>query len=489
MTDFMAEETLDRFGDVTAVVVGDVMLDSWLRGHSSRMAQEAPVPVVTLEQIEEQPGGAANTAANLAALGARVHMLGVTGADPAGATLNAILGGLDIDGLVIARSRRTSVKRRVFTDGQIVARYDEEDGAPIPESAERELIERIRRLVADADVVIACDYGGGVCTPAVRQALRESTSGESASGESASGESRVLVVDAHDVARWRGSRPRAVLPNYREVQRLLGETGNGDRPGFLSSRSDRLLAATGAELVVTTLDGEGTLLHRRGREPYRTYATPAPDTMSIGAGDTFTAAFALGLASGAAPETAADIAQAAASVVVRRAGTAVCTRDDLQRALRPDTALPPDRLAACLAREREQGRRIVFTNGCFDVLHRGHVAYLEEAARLGDVLVVAVNGDDGVARLKGRGRPINHCEDRVAVLAALGCVDYITVFEEDSPVELLTLVRPDLYVKGGDYHPDLLPEAELVRRLGGEVRVLSYVPERSTTAIVNRIRG
>ncbi|MFC0864227.1 D-glycero-beta-D-manno-heptose 1-phosphate adenylyltransferase [Sphaerimonospora cavernae] len=483
MTDFRAEETLDRFGDVTAVVVGDVMLDSWLRGHSSRMAQEAPVPVVSVEEIEEQPGGAANAAANLAALGARVHMVGVTGADPAGATLGAILGGLGVDGLVVVGSRRTSVKRRVLTDGQIVARYDEEDCSPIPESAERELIERITRLAANADVVVACDYGGGVCTPAVRQALRESASRESAAG------GRVLVVDAHDVASWRDSRPSVVLPNYREVQRLLGENGDGDRPAFLSSRSDRLLAATGAELVVTTLDGEGTLLHRRGREPYRTFATPAPDTMSIGAGDTFTAAFALGLAAGAAPEAAADIAQAAASVVVRRAGTAVCGHDDLRRALRPDAALPPDRLVACLAREREQGRRIVFTNGCFDVLHRGHVAYLEEAARLGDVLVVAVNGDAGVARLKGRSRPINHCEDRVAVLAALGCVDYITVFEEDSPAELLTLVRPDLYVKGGDYHPDLLPEAELVRRLGGEVRVLSYVPERSTTAIVNRIRG
>ncbi len=148
-----------------------------------------------------------------------------------------------------------------------------------------------------------------------------------------------------------------------------------------------------------------------------------------------------------------------------------------------------DRLAACLERDRAEGKRIVFTNGCFDVLHRGHVACLEEAARLGDVLVVAVNSDDGVARLKGPQRPINRCEDRVAVLAALGCVDYITVFDEDSPTELLRLVRPEVYVKGGDYHPDLLPEADLVRELGGEVRVLGYVPDRSTTAIVNRIRG
>ncbi|WP_036331446.1 D-glycero-beta-D-manno-heptose 1-phosphate adenylyltransferase [Microbispora sp. ATCC PTA-5024] len=481
----MTEETLDRFGDVTAVVVGDVMLDSWLRGRSRRMAQEAPVPVVTVEQTEEQPGGAANTAANLAALGARVHMVGVTGADPAGATLTAALGRLGIDGLITVRGRRTAVKRRVLTDGQIVARYDEEDDAPLPEAAERELIDRIARLAAAADVIVACDYAGGVCTPAVRRALCDLSAGRGNGSRGAP----MLIVDAHDVGPWRDCLPKAVLPNYAEVQRLLGETGDHDRIGFLTSRSARLLEATCAELVVTTLDGQGTLLHRRGREPHRTHATPVSDAMSIGAGDTFTAAFALSLAAGAPPEEAADVAQAAAGVVVRRPGTGVCTSEDLQQALRPDAALPYDRLAAFVERHRREGRRIVFTNGCFDVLHRGHVACLEEAARLGDVLIVAVNSDAGVARLKGPERPINRCEDRVAVLAALGCVDHIAVFDEDSPVELLRLVCPDVYVKGGDYHPDLLPEADLVRELGGEVRVLGYVPDRSTTAIVNRIRG
>ncbi|MCT9933470.1 D-glycero-beta-D-manno-heptose 1-phosphate adenylyltransferase [Planotetraspora sp. A-T 1434] len=476
----MTEETLNRFGDVTAVVVGDVMLDSWLRGHSDRMAQEAPVPVVAVEEIEDQPGGAANAAVNLAALGARVHLVGVTGADPAGATLNATLGRLDIEGLVIVRSRRTSVKRRVLTDGRIVARYDEEDGSPLSEAAERGMIDQLVTLAAGADVIIACDYGGGVCTPAVRQVVCELTQG---------GRGPILVVDAHDAGRWRDCHAKAVLPNYAEVARLLGENGHADRVGFLSAQSERLLDATGAESVVTTLDDEGTLLHRWGREPYRTHATPAPDTMSIGAGDTFTATFALCLAVGTDEETAADVAQAAASVVVNRPGTAVCTREDLLGVLRPDIALSPDQLAGRIARDRAEGRRVVFTNGCFDVLHRGHVACLEEAARLGDVLVVAVNSDDGVARLKGSGRPINTCEDRVAVLAALGCVDYIAVFDEDSPEELLRLVRPDLYVKGGDYHPAMVPEADLVRELGGEVRVLGYVPDLSTTAIVNRIRG
>jgi rfaE bifunctional protein nucleotidyltransferase chain/domain len=299
----------------------------------------------------------------------------------------------------------------------------------------------------------------------------------------------ILVVDAHDVAAWRDCRPTAVLPNYAEVRRLLGEGDDHDRVAFLSARSEDLIEATGAGLVVTTLDGEGTLLHRRGREPHRTYATPAPDTMSIGAGDTFTAAFSLALAAGAEPERAADIGQAAASVVVRRQGTAACSHEDLLQALRPDTALPPERLAACLERDRAAGKRIVFTNGCFDVLHRGHIAYLNQAKRLGDVLVVAVNDDSGVRRLKGPGRPVNSAADRAAVLAALSCVDHVTTFSADTTAGLITRLRPDVYAKGGDYTPAMLPETPVVRACGGEVRILDYLPDRSTTSVINRIRA
>lgn len=466
---------IERFAKLRAVVVGDVMLDSWLRGPATRMAQEAPVPVVRVEHTEEAPGGAANTAVNLAALGATVHMLGVVGDDRPGRVLARLLRRHGVTGLLTG-GRRTAVKRRLMAGGQLVARYDEEDRTPIDDHLARRLIARLRRLAPRADVVIACDYGAGVCTDAVRHALRGLP---------------LLVVDAHDVRPWAECRPDAVLPNYAEVCRLLGETdGAADRVAHLTAASRRILQAAGARMVVTTLDGEGTLLHRPGRPPYRTHAVPAPDHMSTGAGDTFTAAFALALAAGATPERAADIAQAAARVVVRRPGTVACGRQELVQELGAGgRAVPPGELARRIAEHRERGDRIVFTNGCFDVLHRGHVVCLEEARALGDVLVVAVNGDASVRRLKGPGRPINACEDRVAVLAALDCVDYVVVFDEDDPGELIRLVRPDVYVKGGDYHPDLLPEAALVRELGGEVRVLDYVPDRSTTAIVNRIRA
>src|SRR5690606_6601223 len=190
----------------------------------------------------------------------------------------------------------------------------------------------------------------------------------------------------------------------------------------------------------------------------------------------------LWLAAGATPEQAAQAAQAAAGVVVRRPGTATCTRRELLRALHREDgqAQTPERLAARLDEHRRRGQRIVFTNGCFDVLHRGHVTYLERAARLGDVLVVAVNSDASTARLKGPGRPINSCEDRMSVLAALGYVDYVTMFDEDTPERLLRMIRPDLYVKGGDYTLDMLPEAALV---------LDYVSDGSTTAISGRARS
>ncbi|WP_214411535.1 D-glycero-beta-D-manno-heptose 1-phosphate adenylyltransferase [Sphaerisporangium fuscum] len=461
---------------VSAVVVGDVMLDSWLHGSAKRIAAEAPVPVISLEGTDDAPGGAANTAANLVALGARVRLLGVVGDDECADLLTHLLQlyGVETE-LLTVPGRRTTHKRRLITGGQLTARYDEEDLEPIPPAVEEELIGRLAPAVAGAGVVVASDYASGVFTPRVRRALARAP---------------LLVVDAHSVAAWRDCAPTAVLPNYDEVVRLLDDEGEGvDRVDFLMSRSERLLAATRARLVVTTLDGEGTLLHRRGHPPYRTYAEPAPQHMATGAGDTFTAAFALWLAGGASPEEAAEAGQAAAAVVVRRPGTSVCTRNELLRAMRRDDGVvqPPQRLAQLVDERRRRGERIVFTNGCFDLLHRGHVSYLEQARRLGDVLVVAVNSDASVARLKGPGRPVNPCEDRMSVLAALNHVDYVTSFEEDTPERLLRMIRPEIYVKGGDYTPDMLPEAPLVRALGGEVKVLGYLSDRSTTAIIRRV--
>ncbi|MFG2047554.1 D-glycero-beta-D-manno-heptose 1-phosphate adenylyltransferase [Micromonospora sp. NPDC048935] len=269
-----------------------------------------------------------------------------------------------------------------------------------------------------------------------------------------------------------------------------------DRAVLAESRLAELRAHTGADVVAVTLDTEGAVVGGADGEPRRSHSTPVPASHAVGAGDAYLAAMTLALAADAPLPTAAQLAQLAATITVSDTGTCVCRREDLLAALdQPSETMShpalvgSDELDAIVAEYREAGRSVVFTNGCFDVLHRGHVRYLEQARALGDLLIVAVNSDGSVRRLKGPDRPVNPVEDRGALLAALACVDHVVVFEEDSPAALIEAVRPDIYVKGGDYPPELVPEAPLVRRLGGQVHTLGYVPDRSTSAIIERIRS
>ncbi|WP_414171912.1 D-glycero-beta-D-manno-heptose 1-phosphate adenylyltransferase [Clavibacter tessellarius] len=243
-----------------------------------------------------------------------------------------------------------------------------------------------------------------------------------------------------------------------------------------------MLAASGSATAVVTLDRDGTVVLGAG-EPYRTRAHPVPEKQASGAGDTFVAALTLARAVGLPLAVSADFAQAAADVVVRLPGTSVCSAATLADHLGETRSrtVSQGELVDLVAAERAAGRRIVFTNGCFDVLHRGHTTYLRQAKRLGDVLVVALNSDDSVRRLKGSDRPVNTAEDRAGVLAELSCVDVITVFDTDTPIPLLEAVRPDVYAKGGDYTPEMLDETAVVRGYGGEVSILGYVPSQSTS--------
>ena len=481
-------ELLDQGAELTAdvparlaakrprvLVVGDMILDEWLTGNAERLCREAPAPVVAVANRAAAPGGAANTAVNLAALGADVRMVSAVGDDDSGRRLLAALreSGVDTSLVAVEKNRRTTTKRRIVAGDQVLVRLDDGDRDQAPLSDVD--------ISDGADAVVVCDYGTGLLSGSVRDALRKVRKGLP-----------LLVVDAHEPARWAELAPDLVTPNAAEAETVLGQPIPRDgQVAFLDAHRATILARTGAAAVVVTLDRDGAVLLDGTRPPHRTSARPVPDNHTAGAGDTFCAALTVARCCGLSPVAAVELAQAAADVVVHRPETAVCTVADLAARLGDGAgvAVDHDRLAELVAEHRAAGRRVVFTNGCFDVLHRGHVTHLNEARRLGDVLIVAVNSDDGVTRLKGPGRPVNGLHDRLAVLASLGCVDHLTVFDEDTPVELLRRLAPEIYAKGGDHHPDLLAEADVVREYGGEVRILRYLPDRSTSGLINRIRG
>jgi len=449
------------------VVVGDAVLDGWLQGPSTRLSREAPVPVVDVTDSRYAAGGAANTAANLAALGARVRLLAVTGDDADGALLRQVLreAGVDDADVLVEPGRTTCAKRRVSAGSQMLTRFDTGSCRPVAAPTADLLAGRLRAAAADAAAVVVSDYGLGLL-------------GDGAAGLVAALHHPCVVVDARQPERWAAARPRAVKPNFAEIAPLLGP--GLDRAERVVAAADRVRDALGAQVVAATLDTDGAVVLSDG-PPVRLHTTPQPGGNAAGAGDSFTAALALALAQGAHPGLAGELAQRAAQVVVRQPGTTPCTAAELREAVsRYEQRIGDlERLADLVASHRAQGRRIAVTNGCFDVLHAGHVAHLRQARALADVLVVGLNSDASTRRLRGPGHPVNGVEDRAAVLAGITGVDHLVVFDADTAAELLETVRPDVYVKGGDYTPEMLPEAALVERLGGEVVTLGWIEERS----------
>ncbi len=477
------EEILARFVDLTVLVVGDVMLDSYLVGSTTRLCQEAPVPVVAVSRRIDAPGGAGNVAANVCALGARAVLVAAVGTDAAADGMREALGarGVVADDVVVDPGRRTIAKQRVISDEQMMVRFDEGSTGPIGRGAEAELLARLRRRYGAADAVIVADYGYGVVTPRVRAELRRLQAATP----------RVLLVDAKSLDAYRDVGMTVAKPNYEQALRLTGPPDPGvPRARLVGDRATALLERTGARVVVVTLDADGAVVLDRDGAAHRALARPIRRARAAGAGDTFGSAYALALAAGAVPTTAADLASVAAGVVVGKDGTAVCAAQELADALRGQGRHLTDlgTLVTQLDAARRDGKRIVLTNGCFDILHRGHITYLNMARELGDVLVVGLNSDEGVRRLKGAGRPINGLEDRAEVLAALSSVDHLVRFDEDTPVELIRAVRPHVFVKGGNYTREGLPEAAVVESLNGVVRILPFVDQQSTSGIISRIR-
>ena len=472
---------INAWQKLTVLVIGEAMLDSFLEGTSNRLCQEAPVPVVDISDRRDVPGGAANTAANVSSLGAKAVFLSVVGDDNEGDRLKQILRqrGIATEYLLTA-SRTTLAKQRVLAASQLIIRFDQGSTEAIAQEVEQELIERLVTLFPECDAVIVSDYGYGILTPRVIEMLVKLQADRP----------RVLVVDSKRLEAYQEVGATAIKPNYHEAIRLLNlpKLTGSERIEQIEAKGELLLILTGAKLAAVTLDADGAIIFERDRPPYCTEATPASNIRATGAGDTYASALTLALAAGTNSQTAASLAAAATAVVVSQAGTTTCSAWELRRSGNHKYISDRADLALLVHQLHSTRQRIVFTNGCFDILHPGHVTYLEQAAALGDILIIGVNSDESVKGLKGASRPINALGDRLTVLSALASVDYVVPFAESTPIELIKVVRPDIYVKGGDYTPQTLPEAPIVQELGGVVKILPFVSDRSTTSLINRIR-
>lgn len=477
---------IHTFPNLTVTVVGDLMLDAYVAGPARRLSPEAPVPVVDVATRKHAPGGAANTAVNVRALGARCRPIGVTGDDAGGTTLRNVLRAADVahDDLLVVPDRGTLVKQRVLADRQVVVRFDEGSTHPLDPATEEALIERLRSAWRTSDAVIVSDYGYGVLTDRVIAAIRDLQARWP----------RVLALDSKRLNRFRVCRPTLAKPNFEEARSLLCQDSKAvpsDRVAWVIARADEIRDATGARIAAITLDTDGGVIQEAGRPPFHAHARRTTHPHPAGAGDTFISAFTLALASGASTEVASVLATGAADHVVAIEGTVPCSAAALQALVARHLTVIDDRAELCALADayRQLGRRVVLTNGCFDLLHAGHIACLTQARALGDVLIVGLNSDASVERLKGPGRPINPLADRAAMLAALRCVDHVVPFDEETPIDLARQVRPHVFVKGGDYDAEKLPEAATVAELGGTIHILPYVPNHSTTATVTRIRA
>jgi D-beta-D-heptose 7-phosphate kinase / D-beta-D-heptose 1-phosphate adenosyltransferase len=487
MYDF--DQSFERLSAQTILCVGDLMLDDFIYGEVSRVSPEAPVPVIAVKREEKVIGGAGNVARNIASLGARCLFVGVIGDDEAArmlATHFALLAGIEPH-LVVDASRPTSRKARFVSEhySSHLLRADWERAAPVDAAVEAALIARIEELLPRAGVMVLSDYAKGVLTPRV---IRAAIDGAHRLG-------KPVIVDpkAPDYAVYRGAT--IITPNRKELAEATRRPVT--TPAEAAVAATQLAGAVDAKAVLVTLSEEGLLLQIAGDGAVHVPAYPVRVRDVSGAGDTVVAVLATMLATGSALEPAVRAANAAASVVVGKRGTATCSALELRARVLPAAALAAEEkiifdwaLADERVREwRSQGQRVGFTNGCFDLLHPGHVHVLTRARAACDRLVVGLNGDQSVKRLKGEGRPIQGVHARAGVLAALEAVDLVVVFDEDTPLELIRRIRPTVLVKGGDYRREEVVGYDVVEADGGEVLLINIVPGHSTTDIVNRSGG
>jgi D-beta-D-heptose 7-phosphate kinase/D-beta-D-heptose 1-phosphate adenosyltransferase len=464
------------FSSTRVVVAGDVMLDRYLFGSTGRISPEAPVPVVHVHETDDRPGGAANVAVNLAALGVSTCLVGVVGKDTAADSLESIMSERGIAcSFARAEDRPTITKTRVQSRGQQLIRLDEERAVAMPGDA---MLDSLSEAIGGAGAVVLSDYGKGALSEvaAMIAACRDA------------GVPVLVDPKGTDFEKYRGAS--LLTPNQSEFEAVVGKSDSDEE---LVEHARTMMAELQLDALLVTRSEKGMLLVEAGAEPLF-LSTQAREVYDVtGAGDTVIATLAAALASGQGLASAAALANVAAGLVVRKIGVATVTPGEISAALHQRGQggrglVELDALLALVEESRGRNERVIMTNGCFDVLHAGHVSYLEEAKSLGDRLIVAVNDDESVRRLKGESRPINALEDRLLVLAGLAAVDWVVPFSEDTPARLIEAVLPDVLVKGGDYQPEEIVGAREVLQNGGEVRVLAFRDGHSSSRIIDRLK-
>ena len=461
------------------LVVGDLMIDHYLWGNTDRISPEAPVPVVDVAEETTVLGGAGNVINNLVALGATVSVAGAIGDDPVGRELTLMLRSINVafDGLVTQPGRKSSKKSRIVASGQQIVRYDKETKTAISDETATAILTWIEKEAFRYDMIILSDYGKGVITTALAQGIiaiaRQS-------------DKKVLVdPKGRDYAKYRGAH--LLTPNRKEASEATGIEIVDD--ASLERALLHLKTECDLERSMITLSEDGIAIYDTRTKRFPTVALEVFDV--TGAGDTVIASMAFALSSGANVDDAARFANLAAGVVVGKIGSATVTLDEIEAyeaTLHQSSSEAHiksfEEIGRIVSRCRSEGRRIVFTNGCFDILHVGHVKYLQEAKSYGDILIVGLNSDSSVRTLKGPERPINTEDDRAYLLAALEAVDYVVKFGDETPYELIRMVRPDILAKGGDYEGKKVVGSEF----SGELRLVRFVEGKSTTSTITKIQ-
>jgi D-beta-D-heptose 7-phosphate kinase/D-beta-D-heptose 1-phosphate adenosyltransferase len=466
-----------RFDKAQVLVVGDLMLDRYWHGATSRISPEAPVPVVKVEQSEDRIGGAGNVALNIASLGAGASLVGIVGKDEAAESLAKRLqsAGIYAD-FQVSNTKPTITKLRVISRHQQLLRLDFEDAFEAEDCDQ--LPQKVEQLLGNVGALILSDYAkGALQNPQAIISLARHA-----------GVPVLVDPKGTNFESYRGAT--LLTPNLAEFEAVVGICSNEQA---LVTKGAELLDRLDMDALLITRSEQGMTLLRKDLPELHLPARAREVFDVTGAGDTVISVLATALAAGAELPDAVAMANIAAGIVVGKLGTATISMPELRRAISEEQGsergvVNEEQLLVDVADARAHGERIVFTNGCFDILHAGHVGYLEQARKQGDRLILAVNSDASVKRLKGEGRPINPVERRMAVLAGLEAVDWVVSFEDDTPERLLELIKPDILVKGGDYSRTEVVGWEIVEGYGGEIKALDFLDDCSTTAIVEKIQ-